>query len=306
MSLSAEATICVADRLSSATLKSVQELERAALEVDGKAPLDDQVRLDLEFGAPSSRRHLLAMSGGPSRVIGYAHLDNGGAQASAHLVVHPAHRRAGLGSALLTTLRAESATSPLRIWAHGDVPAGRAFADHVGFVRIRELSQMRRSARMPLDVPTYPSDITLRTFASDGADDRAWVELNSSAFADHPEQGRVSLFDLHQRMRQAWFDPAGFFLAERSGELVGFHWTKVHAATAHEPALGEVHAIGVHPGARGLGLGKALTLTGLHHLADLAIDQVMLYVEADNSPAVALYQRLGFVTHTVDAMYEHP
>jgi mycothiol synthase len=37
-----------------------------------------------------------------------------------------------------------------------------------------------------------------------------------------------------------------------------------------------------------------LTLAGLHHLADA--DEVLLYVEADNAPAIAVYAGLGF-TH---------
>ncbi len=172
-------------------------------------------------------------------------------------------------------------------------------------MRIRELWQMRRTAGMAMDAATYPADVSVRTFEPE-RDDKAWVELNAAAFADHPEQSRVSLDDLRQRMRQAWFDPAGFFLAERSGELVGFHWTKVHPATAIDATMGEVHALGVHPDAQGVGLGKALTLTGLHHLFGLGVGQVMLYVEADNLPAIGLYQRLGFGLHTTDVVYSQP
>ena len=44
------------------------------------------------------------------------------------------------------------------------------------------------------------------------------------------------------------------------------------------------------------GLGRLLTLTGLHHLAGLGLGEVLLYVESDNTPAIATYSGLGF-TH---------
>lgn len=305
MSPSADVGVRVVDRISVTELAGIRELETASLRVDGKAPLDDQVRLDLAFGVPSTRRHLVARGGINRDVLGYAHLDLGGADARAHLVVHPDHRRTGIASKMFSTLVAESASSPLGIWAHGDVPAARGFAGSLGLVRIRELWQMRRAAGTPLDAATYPADVSVRTFEPE-RDDKAWTELNAAAFAGHPEQGRVSLDDLRQRMQQPWFDPAGFFLAERSGELVGFHWTKVHPATAVDASLGEVHAIGVHPAAQGIGMGKALTLTGLQHLFGLGIGQVMLHVEADNLSAIGLYQRLGFSLHTTDVVYGQP
>jgi mycothiol synthase len=106
--------------------------------------------------------------------------------------------------------------------------------------------------------------------------------------------------DLDQRMAEPWFDPAGFFVAQAhgdgaaaAGDLLGFHWTKVHPG---EPPHGEVYVVGVSPKAQGLGLGRLLSLTGLHHLAGLGLREVVLYVEADNAPAIAVYSRLGF-TH---------
>ncbi|NEE27944.1 GNAT family N-acetyltransferase, partial [Streptomyces sp. SID7982] len=98
---------------------------------------------------------------------------------------------------------------------------------------------------------------------------------------------------------EPWFDPKGFFLAERDGEIVGFHWTKVHA----EEQVGEVYVVGVLPEAQGGGLGKALTSIGLHHLAAQALPTAMLYVDADNTAAVTVYERIGFTTHEVDLMY---
>jgi mycothiol synthase len=152
--------------------------------------------------------------------------------------------------------------------------------------------------------PALPAGVSVRTFVA-GADDEAWVELNERAFAQHPEQGRLTVADLQARMAQPWFDPAGFFLAERGGRLVGFHWTKVHGGSGHHghDPIGEVYVLGVDPAAQGGGLGRALTVIGLRHLCERGLDEVMLYVDADNTPAIATYQRLGFVHESTDVMY---
>jgi len=103
----------------------------------------------------------------------------------------------------------------------------------------------------------------VRTFTP-GEDDAAWLAVNAAAFAHHPEQGSLTQRDLDDRKAEPWFDPKGFFLAERAGEIVGFHWTKVHA----EERLGEVYVVGIPAGRPGRRpSAKALTATGLRHLA---------------------------------------
>ena len=56
--------------------------------------------------------------------------------------------------------------------------------------------------------------------------------------------------------------------------------------------------LGVDPAAHGKGLGRTLTLAGLKHLRDRGLGAVLLYVEADNGPAVRVYERLGFTARS--------
>ncbi|MEU8793285.1 mycothiol synthase [Streptomyces sp. NPDC048643] len=272
-------------------------LSEAALE-DGQQAVSEQGRLQLKGGAREGVRHLLLTLG--DELVGYAQLeDTDPVEApAAELVVHPAHRGHGHGRALGTAMLNESGKR-LRVWAHGGHSAARHLAQVLGLTLFRELRQMRRPLEgLDLAAPKLPEGVSVRAFVP-GQDDSAWLAVNAAAFAHHPEQGSLTQRDLDDRIGETWFDPAGFFLAFRGDDLVGFHWTKVHA----EEGLGEVYVLGVRPGAQGGGLGKALTTIGLRHLAAQGLPTAMLYVDADNKPAVAVYERLGFVTHETDLMY---
>lgn len=278
--------------------EAVLGLLAEAARVDGQQPVSEQGRLQLGGGAREGVSHLLLLVG--DELVGYAQLeDTDPVEApAAELVVHPAHRGHGHGRALGSALLAASGKR-LRVWAHGGHSAARHLAQVLGLTLFRELRQMRRSlADLDLPDPVLPEGVTVRAFVP-GTDDTAWLAVNAAAFAHHPEQGSLTQRDLDDRKAQPWFDPAGFFLAERAGELVGFHWTKVHATEQ----LGEVYVLGVAPGRQGGGLGKALTTVGLRHLAAQGLPTAMLYVDADNKAAVSVYERLGFTTYETDLMY---
>ena len=297
-------------RISEPQTAEVLRLVAAATDEDSVSPLSEHVLLHLRHGGDTEARNLLLTDGG--ELAGYAHLDptDPVEGPSGELVIHPAHRGHGLGLALTRALLAEAGPRPLRLWAHGDLPAATALASAVGFERVRALWTMRRPLQTPLGTPELAEGITIRTFRV-GHDEDAWIAINRRAFAGHPEQGAWTRADLDLREQEPWFDPDGFFLAEREGRLAGFHWTKVHGshpgAPAHgHEAIGEVYVVGVDPAEQGIGLGRALTLIGLRYLRSRGLPEVMLYVDEANTAAIRLYESLGFTQWDTDVMFRHP
>ena len=301
-------TPIVTDRLDAAGVAHARRLVADATSADDVAPVSEQAVLSIDDAAGSHAesgvRHVLSTAG-------YANITPGrdGEPSMIEGVVDPALRRRGHGKALFDVAfdDARAVSNPdgptPRAWAHGDLPGAQALAASMGLHKQRELLQLRRDvAADGSDLPPLVVDpsIELRTYAGP-ADDAEILRVNNAAFAWHPEQGGWSSAQITERTSSEWFDPAGLFLAydvDDPTTLLGFHWTKQQDA-----GLGEVYIVGVDPAAQGRGLGRMLTLAGLHYFADRRIGTVMLYVEGDNTAALHTYERLGFARYAVDVAY---
>ena len=279
-------------------------LAARARDVDGVDPLNEASRLALDAGHVG-RVHMAVKEG--TTVVAAAFADG---LAPVEIVVDPDHRRHGHGTSLLTQLLAAGES---QFWAHGDLPAAQALAASKHLEPSRTLLVLRLEMDAAPDPERVPDGVTIRAFEPDDID--AIVRVNGRAFASHPEQGAMDRADFERRAGSDWFDPAGLFVAERDGDVVGFHWTKVDPSLPHSlrsrevppgpgtKPTGEVYVVGVDPSEQGSGLGTALTAKGLRHLHESGARTVDLYVEGDNDPALAVYRRLGFSEHARDVLY---
>ena len=289
------------DRLSEPDIQRIGVLISRVTDADEVRPVSEHVWLHIRHGGDEADQHLIVRRN--DEIVGYAHLDQTDLVEgpSAELAVDPSARQQGIGTALVQAMIDVVPGGHLRLWSHGELAVSGQLALGMGFTQARILWQMRRSLFAPLPRLEIPAGVTIRAFQP-GVDDDEWIALNAAAFANLPDQGAWTRTDLGQRLAEPWFDPNGFLIAERNGRMIGFHWTKLHGGDAHDP-IGEVYVLGIDPSERGTGLGRVLTLAGLHYLRSLQLAQVMLYVDATNTAAIGVYEGLGFTRWDTDVMY---
>jgi mycothiol synthase len=285
-------------------------LERAQATSDHPPlPEPQQLAVSHVAEAPDGERIVLARHG--TELVGIALLSPArDGSTVVHVVVDPAAAPAApaaaapaIGQALLERAVEEApGAAPIHFWVMQASAADDLRAATEGFVPERDVLQMRVALPLPADVVAATRPLATRAFVV-GRDEEPWVEMNNRAFAGHPEQGAWTVAELQERMAADWVELDDFLIADDPDGpgLIGACWTKVHRD--RNPVLGEIYVIDVDPRHHGQGWGRSLTVAGLTHLAGLGITVGMLYTDATNVAAVALYRSLGFTVDHIDRSY---
>lgn len=185
-------------------------------------------------------------------------------------------------------------SGPLELWLRGAEPSDVAAAQALGFVEQKRLHVLGLAAVEQADRRPPPAGIVIErsTAAHTDAVGRMFSIAHGDADDGWDEEG------LAVRRDSDWFRFADVLLAwsvrtetppDAPRELVGIHWMKRRSAT-----VGEVHNLVVHPEHQGRGIGAALLDAGLAHLFATGCAEVLLWVDADNTPALELYRSRGF------------
>lgn len=283
----------IARRPTTAVVASTARFIDRVTDAVGARPLSDHLWLDLRAGG-SDGFHLVRITD-ENDVIAIAQISATNEGASLEIVVDPALDAATADrvhdDAAMTAIDSfrRAGGGRLTWWLDDPEPRVLELAAGVGIEPVRSLHEMRR----PLPHDRHAT-IATRPFLP-GTDDAEWIQVNNRAFAGHGEQGGWTPDVLRLRMDEPWFDPEGFRIHERDGRIAGFCWTKLH--TELDPVVGEIYVIAVDPDFHGEGLGTELTLAGLDSITARGVMVANLYVDAGNTPAVALYDRLGFEIH---------
>lgn len=266
----------------------------------GSRPLSDHLWLDLRAGGGDGFHAVRISNGDATHALAVIAAANDGAVLE--VVVDPSASDIGDPRAVRDTAADAAVDSYRRAgggrlawWLDEPDDHDREIAERLGLTPWRELYEMRRS--LPHE---QHATVATRAFVP-GADDDAWIEVNNRAFADHGEQGGWTRDTLALRMAEPWFDPDGFRIHEIDGRIAAFCWTKIHRDA--DPVVGEIYVIAVDPDFHGRGLGKQLTLAGLDAITAAGVEIANLFVDADNAPAVGLYEALGFHIHHRRAAY---
>lgn len=219
------------------------------------------------------------------------------------VTIHPAWRRRGLGSILLTKAleRArETGAKQVTVYANVHHPAATAFLLRHGFWLVGSSWVLRAPPDLVLKAAQWPAGYTVRSYAQ-APQLSTLLEVMNRSYADkwgHAENDQTTT----EADVLPWLvstDHEGMFLVFAPDGRVAGYCRAIPARPTQEPAdadlTDEVDQPGVVPEHRQQQLYRPLVLTALHWLRAQAPRAILLQSWGDDEQTIASYQDAGFI-----------
>jgi mycothiol synthase len=142
----------------------------------------------------------------------------------------------------------------------------------------------------PLPQAHPPRGFHLRPFQE--GDAAALTQVQNDAFTGSWGFCPNTVAQIEHRVRMSNTSFPGIQLLEEGARVAGYCWTVL--APARGGTRGIISMIGVAPDYRGRGLSKPLLVAGMRYLLSAGVSEIGLHVDGDNTPAIRLYQSVGF------------
>jgi ribosomal protein S18 acetylase RimI-like enzyme len=171
--------------------------------------------------------------------------------------------------------------------------AGREVLEQGNVPYVTDLILLSRSLKAELP-PRAVTDLSVETWSS--AANSRFAALVASTYAgtlDCPvlASRRTGEESLESHRATGTFHPRAWRIYRREGAETGVLLLSEHA----DRNVWEVAYLGVVPGARGQGIGKAILCDGLTLAAESGGKAMEIAADAGNAPALRLYRAVGFV-----------
>jgi mycothiol synthase len=239
---------------------------------------------------------LLAFRGGELAGSGSASKSDMGGGAVTPRVL-PAHRRHGIGTALLQRLALHSAAcGHEEAGSMVDDAGSLAFAQHFGFVETgRQIEQVRAiAADEPW--PTVPNGVEVTALAErPELLRRLYSELALEAFEDMPTPCKVEITP--EQWESEWVTwPEATFVALAGAEVVGMAGL---LRDPDRPERAENALTTVRRDWRGRGLARALKESAIAWASGHGIREIYTWTQTGNENMRAVNERLGYFTRDI-------